>query len=228
MSDQPKPLTTLDFVAMKRAGRKIVSLTAYDALMARMLDASGVDLILVGDSVNQVVAGRQLDAERHARPDDLPRPGGAGRRPPGPGGGGPAVPQLPGDAGGRHPERRPRAAGDRCRGREARGRRDDGADHPGAGGAGDPGDGPPRAHAAVGARPRRLPGAGQGGGGRGAPAGRRARGRGGRARSAWCSNSSRPRSPTRDHEGARDSRPSASAPAPAATGRCWCCPTCSA
>ena len=58
MSDHPKPLTTLDFLAMKRAGRKIVSLTAYDALMARMLDASGVDLILVGDSVNQVVAGR--------------------------------------------------------------------------------------------------------------------------------------------------------------------------
>jgi 3-methyl-2-oxobutanoate hydroxymethyltransferase len=58
MSDHPKPLTTLDLVAMKRAGRKIVSLTAYDALMARMLDASGVDLILVGDSVNQVVAGR--------------------------------------------------------------------------------------------------------------------------------------------------------------------------
>ncbi len=58
MSDQPKPLTTLDIVAMKRAGRKIVSLTAYDALMARMLDMSGVDLILVGDSVNQVVAGR--------------------------------------------------------------------------------------------------------------------------------------------------------------------------
>ena len=58
MSDHPKTLTTLDFLAMKRAGRKIVSLTAYDALMARMRDASGVDLILVGDSVNQVVAGR--------------------------------------------------------------------------------------------------------------------------------------------------------------------------
>jgi 3-methyl-2-oxobutanoate hydroxymethyltransferase len=57
MSDQPRPLTTLDILAMKRAGKKIVSLTAYDALMARMLDAAGVDLILVGDSVNQVVAG---------------------------------------------------------------------------------------------------------------------------------------------------------------------------
>lgn len=59
MSEPQRPLTTLDFLAMKRAGTKIVSLTAYDALMARMLDASGVDLILVGDSVNQVVAGRK-------------------------------------------------------------------------------------------------------------------------------------------------------------------------
>ncbi len=58
MSDTPRPLTTRDFLAMKRAGTKIVCLTAYDALMARMLDASGVDIILVGDSVNQVVAGR--------------------------------------------------------------------------------------------------------------------------------------------------------------------------
>lgn len=59
MSDHPRPLTTLDFPAMKQAGRKIVSLTAYDALAARILDESGVDLILVGDSVNQVVAGRE-------------------------------------------------------------------------------------------------------------------------------------------------------------------------
>jgi 3-methyl-2-oxobutanoate hydroxymethyltransferase len=58
MSDTTRPLTTRDLLSMKRAGTKIVSLTAYDALMARMLDASGVDLVLVGDSVNQVVAGR--------------------------------------------------------------------------------------------------------------------------------------------------------------------------
>jgi len=58
MSDTTRPLTTRDIVAMKRAGTPIVSLTAYDALMARMLDTSGVDVILVGDSVNQVVAGR--------------------------------------------------------------------------------------------------------------------------------------------------------------------------
>ncbi|HEX5004555.1 MAG TPA: 3-methyl-2-oxobutanoate hydroxymethyltransferase [Gemmatimonadales bacterium] len=58
MTDHPRPLTTHDIVAMKRAGTRIVSLTAYDALMARMLDAAGVDIVLVGDSVNQVVAGR--------------------------------------------------------------------------------------------------------------------------------------------------------------------------
>jgi 3-methyl-2-oxobutanoate hydroxymethyltransferase len=58
MSDSTRPLTTRDLIAMKRAGTRIVSLTAYDALMARMLDTSGVDVILVGDSVNQVVAGR--------------------------------------------------------------------------------------------------------------------------------------------------------------------------
>jgi 3-methyl-2-oxobutanoate hydroxymethyltransferase len=58
MSDTTRPLTTRDLLAMKRAGTRIVSLTAYDALMARMLDTSGVDVILVGDSVNQVVAGR--------------------------------------------------------------------------------------------------------------------------------------------------------------------------
>ena len=58
MSEPSRALTTHDILAMKRDGRKIVSLTAYDTLMARMLDASGVDVILVGDSVNQVVAGR--------------------------------------------------------------------------------------------------------------------------------------------------------------------------
>lgn len=58
MSETTRPLTTRDLLAMKRAGTRIVSLTAYDALMARMLDTSGVDVILVGDSVNQVVAGR--------------------------------------------------------------------------------------------------------------------------------------------------------------------------
>ena len=42
---------------MKRAGDRIVMLTAYDALFARLLAEEGVDLILVGDSVGQVLLG---------------------------------------------------------------------------------------------------------------------------------------------------------------------------
>lgn len=46
-----------DLVEMKKRGEKIVALTAYDYLFARILDESGVDLVLVGDSLGQVVAG---------------------------------------------------------------------------------------------------------------------------------------------------------------------------
>src|SRR5438445_8780272 len=42
---------------MKAQGQRIVVLTCYDALFARLLDAAGVDILLVGDSVNQVLAG---------------------------------------------------------------------------------------------------------------------------------------------------------------------------
>ena len=59
MSDAPKPVTTLDLVMMKAAGTRIVMLTCYDALFARLLDASGIDVLLVGDSVNQVLGGAE-------------------------------------------------------------------------------------------------------------------------------------------------------------------------
>jgi 3-methyl-2-oxobutanoate hydroxymethyltransferase len=54
-----KPVTTHDLLQMKAQGKRIVVLTCYDALFARLLDAAGVDILLVGDSVNQVLAGAE-------------------------------------------------------------------------------------------------------------------------------------------------------------------------
>lgn len=52
-----KQVTTLRLQEMKAAGRKIVALTAYDALIANIFDQCGVDLILVGDSLGNIVQG---------------------------------------------------------------------------------------------------------------------------------------------------------------------------
>jgi 3-methyl-2-oxobutanoate hydroxymethyltransferase len=54
-----RKVTTLRLLQMKQAGVKIVSLTAYDALMARILDESAVDIILVGDSLGNIVQGHR-------------------------------------------------------------------------------------------------------------------------------------------------------------------------
>jgi 3-methyl-2-oxobutanoate hydroxymethyltransferase len=52
-----KKITTRNLGEMKREGAKITALTAYDYLMAQILDNSGVDVILAGDSVGMVVQG---------------------------------------------------------------------------------------------------------------------------------------------------------------------------
>ncbi len=53
------PLTLPGLAGRKAAGQRLVMLTCYDALFARLLDAAGVDLLLVGDSLNEVVAGHR-------------------------------------------------------------------------------------------------------------------------------------------------------------------------
>jgi 3-methyl-2-oxobutanoate hydroxymethyltransferase len=53
----PAKISTEDIRAMKGRGEKIAALTAYDFPMTRLLDETGIPLILVGDSVGMVVLG---------------------------------------------------------------------------------------------------------------------------------------------------------------------------
>ncbi len=52
-------LTTRHFAAMKRKRERIAALTAYDYTSAQMLDAAGVHMILVGDTLGMVVQGEE-------------------------------------------------------------------------------------------------------------------------------------------------------------------------
>lgn len=54
-----KRVTTKTLQDMKRAGHKISMLTAYDFTMAKIIDAGGADVILVGDSASNVMAGHE-------------------------------------------------------------------------------------------------------------------------------------------------------------------------
>lgn len=52
-------VTTHQLRAMKKAGEKISMLTAYDFSMAKIIDSAGIDIILVGDSASNVMAGNE-------------------------------------------------------------------------------------------------------------------------------------------------------------------------
>jgi len=57
MSSDDRQITVLEFAAMKARQQKISVLTAYDYPTAAMVDAAGIDCLLVGDSLSMVVQG---------------------------------------------------------------------------------------------------------------------------------------------------------------------------
>lgn len=57
LHNQVRRVTTHVLTAMKQKNEKIAMLTAYDYSMARILDQAGIDVILVGDSASNVMAG---------------------------------------------------------------------------------------------------------------------------------------------------------------------------
>ena len=56
---QYKRITTKTLVDMKSRGEKVSMLTAYDYTMAKIIDRAGIDVILVGDSASNVMAGHE-------------------------------------------------------------------------------------------------------------------------------------------------------------------------
>jgi len=57
ISSRDKKVTTHRLLEMKKRGEKIAMLTAYDYSIAKILDNTGIDVILVGDSASNVMAG---------------------------------------------------------------------------------------------------------------------------------------------------------------------------
>jgi 3-methyl-2-oxobutanoate hydroxymethyltransferase len=59
VNKEVKKITTNTLLKMKQAGEKISMITAYDFSFAKIFDSSGIDIILVGDSASNVMAGHE-------------------------------------------------------------------------------------------------------------------------------------------------------------------------
>ncbi len=59
VAGKARKVTTQTLQEMKEAGEKITMLTAYDFSLAKLVDGGGVDVILVGDSASNVMAGNE-------------------------------------------------------------------------------------------------------------------------------------------------------------------------
>jgi 3-methyl-2-oxobutanoate hydroxymethyltransferase len=59
VNKEVKKITTHTLQKMKKAGEKISMITAYDYSFAKIFDASGIEIILVGDSASNVMAGHE-------------------------------------------------------------------------------------------------------------------------------------------------------------------------
>ena len=209
---------------MKREGRPIVMITAYDHPSGRIVDRAGVDLVLVGDSAANVVLGHESTVP--ATMDEMTMLTAAVSR-------GVERALVIGDL----PFMSYQVSDGEAVANAGRLIKQGGADVVKLEGAGPsldasarwwrghPRDGPPRADAAVGHRPGRLQGAGPP-----AEAARRlfaTRSRwSGRAASRSCWR--RCRLPSRHHQrAAGDPHHRHRLRAPASTARCWCCTICS-
>ncbi|MEE1235471.1 MAG: 3-methyl-2-oxobutanoate hydroxymethyltransferase, partial [Bacteroidaceae bacterium] len=57
--EDTRKITTNRLIEMKKQGKKIAMLTSYDYTMAQIVDQAGIEIILVGDSASNVMAGNE-------------------------------------------------------------------------------------------------------------------------------------------------------------------------
>ena len=80
-------MTTIDdLTAMKGRSEKFASITAYDFSFAKLIDSAGIEMVLIGDSLGNVIQGSQHHDSSVGRRDGLPHRGRAPRHRPQSGG----------------------------------------------------------------------------------------------------------------------------------------------